>query len=195
MFLFKRFRRVQPNKKQFNVVLQVVSLSLSKATLHNLTIGLLSFQRHYFLALFIVCFLIFKSFNFTRMTIFSKIIAGQIPAYVIAESEKFIAFLDIAPVKKGHTLVVPKIETDKLFDLPEEYLQELLVFAKPIALSLEKSFPCNRVSILTVGLDVPHAHVHLIPMDTTSDMNLNNKKLQFSPQDFNEIKNRIVQNL
>lgn len=129
------------------------------------------------------------------MTIFSKIIAGQIPAHVVSESDKFIAFLDIAPVKKGHTLVVPKTETDKLFDLPDEYLKELLVFAKPIALSLEKSFPCNRVSILTVGLDVPHAHVHLIPMDTTSDMNLHNKKLQFSPQEFKEIKETIIKNM
>ncbi len=129
------------------------------------------------------------------MTIFSKIIAGQIPAYVLAESDMYIAFLDIAPVKKGHTLVVPKNETDKLFDLPDEYLQGLLVFAKPIALALEKSFPCNRVSILTVGLDVPHAHVHLIPMDTTSDMNLLNSKLSFSAEEFNEIKNKIVQHL
>lgn len=129
------------------------------------------------------------------MTIFSKIIDRQIPAYIVAESNHFIAFLDIAPVKKGHTLVVPKTETDKLFDLPDEFLQKLLVFAKPIALSLEKSFPCNRVSILTVGLDVPHAHVHLIPMDTTSDMNLHNKKLQFSPQEFNEIKETIIKNM
>ena len=129
------------------------------------------------------------------MTIFSKIIDRQIPAYIVAESNHFIAFLDIAPVKKGHTLVVPKTETDKLFDLPDEFLQKLLVFAKPVALSLEKSFPCNRVSILTVGLDVPHAHVHLIPMDTTSDMNLHNKKLQFSPQEFNEIKETIIKNM
>lgn len=129
------------------------------------------------------------------MTIFSKIIDRQIPAYIVAESNHFIAFLDIAPVKKGHTLVVPKTETDKLFDLSDEFLQKLLVFAKPIALSLEKSFPCNRVSILTVGLDVPHAHVHLIPMDTTSDMNLHNKKLQFSPQEFNEIKETIIKNM
>lgn len=129
------------------------------------------------------------------MTIFSKIIAGQIPAYIIAESNHFIAFLDIAPVKKGHTLVVPKTETDKLFDLPDEYLKELLVFAKPIALSLEKSFPCNRVSILTVGLDVPHAHVHLIPMDTTSDMNLHNKKLSFSKEEFEAIRDKVVGNL
>ena len=143
----------------------------------------------------ISCFIIFRLFNFNCMTIFSKIIAGQIPAHVLAESNQFIAFLDIAPVKKGHTLVVPKIETDKLFDLPDEFLQGLLVFAKPIALALEKSFPCNRVSILTVGLDVPHAHIHLIPMDTTADMNLHNKKLQFSPQEFNDIKASILANM
>ncbi len=129
------------------------------------------------------------------MTIFSKIIAGQIPAYIIAESNHFIAFLDIAPVKKGHTLVVPKTETDKLFDLPDEYLKELLVFAKPIALALEKAFPCNRVSILTVGLDVPHAHVHLIPMDVTNDMNLQNKKLAFSKEEFEAIRDKVVNNL
>lgn len=129
------------------------------------------------------------------MTIFSKIIARQIPAHIVAESEKFIAFLDIAPVKKGHTLIVPKIEVDKLFDLPAGYLQELLVFAQPVALAIQKSFSCNRVSILTVGLDVPHAHVHLIPMDTTADMNLNNKKLQFTTEEFNEIKNTIIANM
>ncbi len=126
------------------------------------------------------------------MTIFSKIIAGQIPAYTIAESEKFIAFLDINPVKKGHTLVVPKTEIDKLFDLPDEFLKELLVFAKPIAQAIEKAFPCNRVSIITVGLDVPHAHVHLIPMDRTSDMNLQNTKLNFSKEEFTGIKDKIV---
>ncbi|MCY7420172.1 MAG: HIT family protein [Chitinophagaceae bacterium] len=129
------------------------------------------------------------------MTIFSKIIDRQIPAYIVAESEQFIAFLDIAPVKKGHTLVVPKTETDKLFDLPDEYLKELLVFAKPIALALEKAFPCNRVSILTVGLDVPHAHVHLIPMDVTNDMNLQNKKLAFSKEEFEAIRDKVVNNL
>ena len=96
------------------------------------------------------------------MTIFSKIIAGKIPAYTIAESELFIAFLDILPVKKGHVLVVPKIEVDKIFDVPDSYLSALLVFAKPIAKAIEKAFPCNRVNILTVGLEVPQigrAHV------------------------------------
>ncbi len=129
------------------------------------------------------------------MTIFSKIIAGQIPAYVLAQNEKFIAFLDVNPITKGHTLVVPKIEVDKLFDVPDEYLAALLVFAKPVAKALEKTFPCNRVSILTVGLDVPHAHVHLIPMNTTADMNLANKKLKLSPEQFEAIKQEVLGNM
>ncbi len=129
------------------------------------------------------------------MTIFSKIIAGQIPCYKIDETDLFIAFLDISPVKKGHTLIVPKIEIDKLFDLPNDYLHELLTFAKPIAKAIEKSFPCNRVSILTVGLDVPHAHIHLIPMDVTNDMNLQNKKLTFLKEEFEGIRDIIVGNM
>jgi len=127
------------------------------------------------------------------MTIFSKIIAGEIPCHKIAENEHFIAFLDIFPLTKGHTLVVPKIEIDKLFDVPDEYLTNLLVFAKPIAQAIEKAFPCNRVSILTVGLDVPHAHVHLIPMNRTSDMNLQNEKLKLSNEELIEVKNAILQ--
>ena len=127
------------------------------------------------------------------MTIFSKIIAGDIPCHKIAENEHFIAFLDIFPLTKGHTLVVPKIEIDKLFDVPDEYLTDLLVFAKPIAKAIEKAYPCNRVSILTVGLDVPHAHIHLIPMNRTSDMNLQNEKLKLSNEELLEVKNNILQ--
>ncbi len=127
------------------------------------------------------------------MTIFSKIIAGEIPCHKIAENEHFIAFLDIFPLTKGHTLVVPKIEIDKLFDVPDEYLTDLLVFAKPIAKAIEKAYPCNRVSILTVGLDVPHAHIHLIPMNRTSDMNLQNEKLKLSNEELLEVKNNILQ--
>jgi len=128
------------------------------------------------------------------MTIFSKIIAGEIPCYKIAEDDMFIAFLDIFPVKKGHTLVIPKVEIDKLFDLPDEYLASLLVFAKPIAKAIEKAFPCDRVSIITVGLEVPHAHLHLIPMDITEDMNLLNKKLTLSTEEFKEIQASIIAN-
>jgi histidine triad (HIT) family protein len=129
------------------------------------------------------------------MTIFSKIIAGEIPCYKIAENDKFIAFLDIFPVKEGHTLVVPKIEIDKLFDLPDEYLSELLVFAKPIAHAIEKAFPCNRVSIITIGLEVPHAHVHLIPMDKTSDMSPEKAKLKLSSDELIEVQKKVMNSL
>ena len=129
------------------------------------------------------------------MTIFSKIIAGEIPSYKIAETERLYAFLDIFPVQYGHTLVVPKIETDKIFDVPDEYLSELLVFAKPIAKAIERSFSCNRVNILTVGLEVPHAHVHLIPIKRTEDMNILNKKLKLTPEQFKEIQEKIIANM
>ena len=129
------------------------------------------------------------------MTIFSRIIAGEIPSYKIAETEKLFAFLDISPVQYGHTLVVPKIEVDKIFDVPDEYLSELLVFAKPIAKAIERSFPCNRVNILTVGLEVPHAHVHLIPIRRTEDINIQNKKLKLTPEQFKEIQEKIIANM
>ncbi len=129
------------------------------------------------------------------MTIFSKIIAGEIPCYKVAENEMFIAFLDIFPVQLGHVLVIPKIEIDKIFDLPNEYLHEILVFAKPIAKAIEQAFPCNRVNILTVGLEVPHAHVHLIPIQETNDMNLLNKKLQLTKEEFIQIQQKIMEHL
>jgi histidine triad (HIT) family protein len=129
------------------------------------------------------------------MSIFSKIIAGEIPSYKIAENDKFFAFLDIYPVKKGHTLVIPKIEVDKIFDVPDDYLAELLLFAKPIARAIETSFPCNRVNILTVGLEVPHAHVHLIPTDHPHDMHLENKKLKFSKEEFQAIQQQIIRHM
>lgn len=129
------------------------------------------------------------------MSIFTKIIAGEIPSYKITENEKFFAFLDIYPVKKGHTLVIPKIEVDKIFDVPDEYLAELLVFAKPIAKAIEKVTKCNRVNIITVGLEVPHAHVHLIPTNGSNDVNLSNQKLKFSQEEFKQIQQEIVKNL
>ena len=126
------------------------------------------------------------------MTVFSKIIAGEIASYKIAENDKFFAFLDIFPLQKGHTLVVPKIEIDKIFDLPDEYLTELLIFAKPIAIAIKKAFPCNRVNIVTVGLEVPHAHLHLIPMNTTNDMNFANKKMEFNKEVFLKMQQTII---
>jgi histidine triad (HIT) family protein len=95
----------------------------------------------------------------------------DIPCFVIAESEQFLAFLDVFPLREGHVLVVPKIEVDKLFDLPDSYLQEMLVFAKPIAKAIEKAFPCARCGVEVIGLEVPHAHMHLIPINTANDLN------------------------
>jgi histidine triad (HIT) family protein len=129
------------------------------------------------------------------MTLFSKIINGNIPSYKIAESEKFYAFLDIFPLQKGHTLIVPKIEVDKIFDVPDTYLSELLVFAKPIAAAIEKSFPCNRVGIITVGLEVPHAHLHLIPINAAADMEFSQPKLSLSTEEFKAIQALIQSKL
>ena len=99
------------------------------------------------------------------MSVFTKIISGEIPCYKIFENEKFFSFLDIFPLVKGHVLVVPKIEVDKFFELPEDYLSEMLLFAKPIANSIEKSFNCKRCGISVIGLEVPHAHMHLLPIN------------------------------
>src|ERR1700712_2011213 len=125
------------------------------------------------------------------MTIFSKIIAGTIPSYKIAENEKFFAFLDIAPLKEGHVLVVPKTEVDKIFDLPDEYLSGMLLFAKPIANAIEKVFDCNRCGISVVGLEVPHAHMHLIPINEADDLNFNKNKLTLTKEQFQEIQHKI----
>ena len=129
------------------------------------------------------------------MTIFSKIIQGEIPAYKIAENDLFIAFLDIFPLQKGHVLVVPKIEVDKVFELPDHYLSELLVFAKPIAKAIEDSFPCNRIGMVTVGLEVPHAHLHLIPINQAEDLDFSNPSLQLSKEDFLAIQDLIISKL
>jgi histidine triad (HIT) family protein len=129
------------------------------------------------------------------MTIFSRIIAGEIPAYKIAENEKFFAFLDIFPLRQGHVLVVPKKETDKLFDLPDEYLSELLLFARPIAHAIEKAFDCNRCGISVVGLEVPHAHIHLIPINSANDLNFTQAKQQASPADLEEAQEKILAHL
>jgi histidine triad (HIT) family protein len=129
------------------------------------------------------------------MSIFSKIISGEIPSYKIAENENFYAFLDIFPMTKGHVLVVPKIEIDKIFDLPENYLAEMMLFAKPIAKSIEQSFPCNRCGISVVGLEVPHAHMHLIPINSADDLNFTREKLKLSTEEFKEIQQTIISNL
>jgi histidine triad (HIT) family protein len=129
------------------------------------------------------------------MTIFSKIIAGQIPAYKIAENEKFFAFLDIFPLVTGHVLVIPKIEVDKFFDVPDDYLSEMLVFAKPIAKAIEKSFNCNRCGLAVVGLEVPHAHLHLVPISTSDDLNFTRGKLSPTPEQLKAAQEKIVKNV
>jgi len=129
------------------------------------------------------------------MTIFSKIIAGEIPSYKIAENEKFFAFLDIFPLRQGHVLVVPKIEIDNLFDLPKDYLQEMLVFAQPIAKAIEKSFQCNRCGVSVIGLEIPHAHVHLIPINSSNDLNFTQHKAQASDEVLKKVQEKIVANL
>jgi histidine triad (HIT) family protein len=129
------------------------------------------------------------------MTIFSKIIAGEIPSYKIAEDDRFFAFLDIFPLREGHVLVVPKIEVDKLFDLPQDYLKEILVFAQPIALAIERSFACDRCGISVIGLEVPHAHVHLVPIHSSNDLNFTQPKTQASPESLKKVQEKIVANL
>lgn len=128
-------------------------------------------------------------------TIFSKIIAGDIPSYGIAENELFFAFLDIAPMREGHVLVVPKTETDKIFDVSDDLLREWLVFAKPIAKAIESTFPCNRCGISVVGLEVPHAHMHLIPIDSADDLNFTRPKLKVSPERMKEIQEMLLNKL
>ena len=129
------------------------------------------------------------------MTIFSKIIAGEIPSYRIAENEKFFAFLDIFPLREGHVLVVPKKETDKLFDLEDEYLREMLLFARPIAHAIEKAFDCNRCGISVVGLEVPHAHMHLIPINTANDLNFTQPKPKATAEQLERVQQKILQYL
>ena len=129
------------------------------------------------------------------MTVFSKIIAGEIPSYKIAENDRFYAFLDVFPLREGHTLVIPKIEVDNLFDLPSAYLAEMLVFAQPIAKAIEQSFKCNRCGISVIGLEIPHAHMHLIPINSSNDLNFTQHKVRASDADLQKVQNKILQAL
>lgn len=126
------------------------------------------------------------------MTLFSKIIAGEIPSYKIAENERFFAFLDIFPLREGHVLVIPKTETDKFFDLDDSYLSEMLVFAKPIAKAIEKSFRCNRCGISVIGIEVPHAHLHLIPINNANDLNFTQTKSKASEEELKKVQEKIL---
>jgi histidine triad (HIT) family protein len=129
------------------------------------------------------------------MTIFSKIINREIPSYKIAENESFFAFLDIFPLREGHTLVVPKIEVDRFFDIPASLLSEMLTFAQPIALAIEAAFPCNRVGLSVIGLEVPHAHLHLVPIDTADDLNFTRPKLKVDNDALFKAQQNIINHL
>ena len=126
------------------------------------------------------------------MTLFSKIIAGEIPSYKILEDQFFYAFLDVFPLVEGHVLIVAKNETDKFFDLEDNYLQKILVFAKPIAKAIEKAFPCNRCGISVVGLEVPHAHLHLMPINNANDINFTKDKIEVTPDLLVSVQHKII---
>lgn len=129
------------------------------------------------------------------MTVFTKIISGEIQAYKIKEDENFFAFLDIMPLRQGHVLVVPKVETDRFFDLEENYLSQLLLFAKPIAKAIEKAFDCNRCGLSVIGLEVPHAHLHLIPINSANDLNFTQPKLKTSEAGLKDAQQKILAHL
>lgn len=129
------------------------------------------------------------------MTIFSKIIAGEIPCYKVAENDKFFAFLDINPVNWGHTLVVPKKETDYIFDIDDEEIGEMMQFAKKVAVGIKKALPCRKVGMAVIGLEVPHAHIHLIPLEKEGDMDFRNKISDPDPEKMQEIATAIAANI
>ena len=124
-------------------------------------------------------------------SIFTKIIKGEIPCYKIAEDDRFIAFLDVFPIKKGHTLVVPKAQIDYLFDLDDSLLSDLMIFAKKVAQKMERAISCERIGIAVIGLEVPHAHIHLVPLDTVGDIDFSQPKLQLSTMEMTEIADSI----
>lgn len=126
-------------------------------------------------------------------SIFSRIINKEIPAYVIAENEEFLAFLDITPIAIGHCLVIPKIEVDYIFDIDDETYQKLFLFAKQVAQQLKQTIPCKKIGVAVVGLEVPHAHIHLVPMNTIGDLNFSGARLQLTSLEFEEIQQRIIQ--
>jgi histidine triad (HIT) family protein len=125
-------------------------------------------------------------------TIFTKIINGEIPCHKIAEDENYFAFLDINPLRAGHTLVVPKQETDYIFDLDDKKLAGLILFSKKIAAAIKAAIPCNRIGVAILGLEVPHAHIHLVPMDSMEDVNFRNPKMKFTPEEFKAIAEEII---
>jgi histidine triad (HIT) family protein len=128
-------------------------------------------------------------------SIFSKIVAGEIPCYKIAETDKYLAFLDVFPMQKGHTLVIPKVEVDYLFDLDEETYNGLWNFARTVVKAIDSAIECERVGVTVLGMEVPHAHIHLVPLKTEGDLSFSLPKLKFSEDEFNEIASRIASKL
>ena len=128
-------------------------------------------------------------------TIFSRIVKGEIPCYKIAEDERFFAFMDINPVAKGHTLVIPKREVDYVFALEDNEVADMMVFAKKVAKAIEKAVPCKRIGVAVIGLEVPHAHIHLIPISQEGDMDFKKEHVHMSEEEFREVQQRIVENL
>ena len=126
-------------------------------------------------------------------TIFTKIVHGEIPCYKIAEDDRFFAFMDINPVAKGHTLVIPKRENDYIFDLEDDEIASMMVFAKKVAKAIEKAVPCKRVGVAVIGLEVPHTHIHLIPISKEGDMDFRKEHLHMSEEEFREVQQRIVE--
>lgn len=124
-------------------------------------------------------------------SIFTKIINGELPAYKVAENEKFLAFLDISPIAKGHTLVIPKTEVDYIFNIEDELLAEMWLFAKKVALKIENAIPCQRVGVAVIGLEVPHAHIHLVPINHVGDINFSQPKLSFTQEEMKDIWDKI----
>ena len=128
-------------------------------------------------------------------SIFTKIVNGEIPSYKIAENDRFYAFLDINPIAKGHTLVIPKREVDYIFDLADDELSDMMVFAKHVAVAVKKAIPCVKVGVAVIGLEVRHAHIHLVPMQKEGDLNFKNPKLSLSDAKFRDIQNSIINNI
>ena len=128
-------------------------------------------------------------------SIFSRIVAGEIPCYKIAENDKFFAFFDISPLAPGHTLVIPKKEEDYIFDIADGDLAEMIVFAKKVAVAIKKAIPCKKVGVAVIGLEVPHAHIHLVPMQSEGDLDFRREKMHPTEEQFKEWQNKIVENL
>ncbi|MFD2161932.1 HIT family protein [Paradesertivirga mongoliensis] len=128
-------------------------------------------------------------------SVFSKIVAGEIPAHKVAETDEFLAFLDVHPLAKGHVLVIPKAEVDYLFDLEDELYLGLQAFAKKVAAGLKKAIPCNRIGVAVIGLEVPHAHIHLVPINGMDDLNFSRPKLKLSPEELKEVAEKIARQI